>query len=163
MSSVIAVVFSEDKEEVLLVKRRDVPVWTLPGGGVEKGEHPEEAILREIKEETGLTISIVKEVGEYSPINRLSCFTHLYECKSIGGDLSLSLETADVKFFNLKDLPLMPPPYEEWIGDAKKNLPHLIRKKLSGVSYLNLFKNFILHPVLVVRFLLSKTIFRINS
>ncbi len=32
--------------------------WLLPGGGVEHGEHPEEAVLREVREETGMHVEI---------------------------------------------------------------------------------------------------------
>ncbi|NBO24836.1 MAG: NUDIX hydrolase, partial [Chlamydiae bacterium] len=42
------------KEKVLLIKRRDVPVFALPGGGVESNESAEEAAIREMGEETGL-------------------------------------------------------------------------------------------------------------
>jgi 8-oxo-dGTP diphosphatase len=52
----------DDSRRVLLARQSDVgrPVgpWILPGGGVEYGEHPEEAALREIKEETGLDAQI---------------------------------------------------------------------------------------------------------
>ncbi len=42
-----AVVFDDEKRNVLLVKRRDVPVWVLPGGGIDPGESPEDAAVRE--------------------------------------------------------------------------------------------------------------------
>jgi len=54
--SVIGVVFSPDEKQVLLTKRRDVPVWVLPGGGIERNENPEDAIVREILEETGFHV-----------------------------------------------------------------------------------------------------------
>ena len=57
-----AVVLREDGA-VLLVRRARPPAvgsWTLPGGKVEEGETPEEAIAREVLEETGLRV----EVGE---------------------------------------------------------------------------------------------------
>lgn len=37
--------------------------WTLPGGGIDFGEHPEDAVVREFKEETGLTVQLNKLVG----------------------------------------------------------------------------------------------------
>jgi ADP-ribose pyrophosphatase YjhB (NUDIX family) len=50
-------------EDVLLVRassRSDLPgTWWLPGGGVEFGEHPESAVVREVAEETGLDVTVV--------------------------------------------------------------------------------------------------------
>ena len=54
--------------KILLVKR-GIPVfrgyWALPGGKVEPEETVEEAVIREVKEETGLTVAIIKKIGEY--------------------------------------------------------------------------------------------------
>ena len=76
----IGIIFNHNKDEVLLVKRRDVPVWILPGGGVDTNETPEEALLREIQEETGYQVQITRKSAEYSPINRLAAFTSVYVC-----------------------------------------------------------------------------------
>ena len=56
--SVVGILFSKDQKEVLLIKRRDVPVWVLPGGGIEKSESLEEAIIREVLEETGWVVTV---------------------------------------------------------------------------------------------------------
>ena len=42
--------------------------WTLPGGGVEFGEHPDEAVLREVEEESGLTGRIEEVLGIFSKV-----------------------------------------------------------------------------------------------
>ncbi len=162
--SIAGIIFSKDRKNVLLIKRRDVPVWVLPGGGKEEGESYEEAIIREIKEETGFSVKITKTIGEYFPMNRLSRHTYLYECEILDGRATISNETKEVKFFPLDSLPkLMPPPYDEWIEDAAKNLPQIIKKKMTRVNYPTLIKNLILHPQLVIRFLLSRMGIYINS
>lgn len=162
--TVIGCIFSEDRKKVLLIKRRDVPVWTLPGGGIEENESLEEAITREILEETGYKTKILKKVGEYLPINRLSRYTHLYESKILSGGSKISDETKDIFFFDINNLPkLIPPPYLEWIQDSLKNEKKIVKKELKSVNYFSLIKNFFLHPILVFRFLLSKIGLTINT
>jgi 8-oxo-dGTP diphosphatase len=56
---------------IVLVERRYEPLgYALPGGFVEVGETVENAVLREVKEETGLDAQIVKLLGVYSEPNR---------------------------------------------------------------------------------------------
>ena len=160
--SVVGVLFNPERTAVLLIKRRDVPVWVLPGGGVDSGELPQDAVQREILEETGLTVKADRLVGVYTPINRLAKKTKLYECAHLSGNLSLSNETRGISFFPIDALPPMPPPYKEWILDAKKIGPPLI-KPLTSITYTNLFKNLIRHPILVTRFLLARLGLPINS
>ncbi|HLB52853.1 MAG TPA: NUDIX domain-containing protein [Chlamydiales bacterium] len=156
IQSVAGLLFSPDRTEVLLVERRDVPVWVLPGGGVEKGEDPQYSIVREFLEETGLKVEVDRLIGCYHPINRLTKTTHLYECRRIEGELSLSEETRNIAFFPLQGLPkLLPPPYRDWIEDGFLYHPP-IEKKLDSITYLSLVKYFLSHPLLTSRFLLAR-------
>ena len=41
-------------------------MWTLPGGGLEFGEHPEEGMIREVREETGFDVLPTRLVGIHS-------------------------------------------------------------------------------------------------
>jgi 8-oxo-dGTP diphosphatase len=162
--SVNVAIFSPDRSEVLLIKRRDIPVWVLPGGGIDPGESPENAALREGYEETGFQVAIQRKVAEYLPVNRLTKYTYLFECAITSGNAAIGSETSDVRFFPVSALPkLIPPPYQGWIADAHANLPHLLQKKIAGVSYFILIKLLLLHPILVSRFLLTKLGIHLNS
>jgi 8-oxo-dGTP pyrophosphatase MutT (NUDIX family) len=53
------VVVYNEHDEVLLVRGLIGPNWSLPGGGIEKGELPVDAVARELLEETGLKLAVV--------------------------------------------------------------------------------------------------------
>lgn len=155
MQSVVCILIVD--ETLLLIQRRDIPVWTLPGGGIEPGETAEAAAVREMKEETGLTVDIVRKVAEYTPINRLARLTHFYEVRRSSGELATGAETAAVQFFSRSNLPpLLPPPYADWIDDAFLKSPQIIKKELTSLTYRKLLITFLQHPLLVMRFLLTK-------
>jgi 8-oxo-dGTP pyrophosphatase MutT (NUDIX family) len=163
--AVCGILFSPDRKQVLLIKRRDVPVWVLPGGGIDPGETAETAIVREMEEETGYKVSIVKQIATYLPVNKLTHLTYFYECTPLSGHAKSGRETLKAEFFPLNKLPkrLMPPPYENWIADALLNKDTVIEKKIEGVSYLILIKLLLMHPILVGRFILAKLGLHINS
>ena len=98
-------------DKILLIKRKNDPFkgkWALPGGFVEYGEKVEDAVKREVFEETGLETKIKKIIGVYSDPNRDPrghTVTIVYLLDIIGGDLKSNDDASDAKFFNFKDLP----------------------------------------------------------
>lgn len=160
--SVAGVLFSADRTEVLLIKRRDVPVWVLPGGGIE-AETGEAAVVREFEEETGLKVAVSRLIGRYRPLNRLAKATLLYELQREGGELCATEETAGVCFWPLAHLPEMPPPYADWIADARIPSSRPLERTLYSVSYRALVGHLLRHPLLVARFLLARIGFPLNT
>jgi len=160
--SVAALLFNPNRTEVLLIQRRDVPVWVLPGGGIDLGERPEQAALREMFEETGFQVNIERLVGNYTPMNKLARQTMVFEVSLVGGKLCVSNETRAVRFFRLDELPPLPPPYAEWIQDGCAGGPPVTRV-LTSVNYQTLMKYLLSHPVLVLRFLLARLGLPINT
>jgi 8-oxo-dGTP pyrophosphatase MutT (NUDIX family) len=61
MDGSFGIIFSDNRSRVLLVKRRDMPMWVLPGGRLEKKETQEQAVIREVFEETGYGVQVVKK------------------------------------------------------------------------------------------------------
>src|SRR5450432_1781210 len=83
--AVSALIFQEGC--VLLAHRRDIDWWNLPGGGMEAGETVDEALHREVLEETGLEVEIEQLVGVYSkPQKQEVVFT--FRCHATGGGLT---------------------------------------------------------------------------
>ena len=60
-----AIIFDDDGK-VLLERRSDNGFWGLPGGAVEVGESVEQAVKREVMEETALLVEVKRLVGVYS-------------------------------------------------------------------------------------------------
>lgn len=162
--SVKGIILSDDRKTLLMIMRRDVPVWVLPGGGIEPGETPEDAVVRELKEETGFTVAITKKIAEYTPQNRLTRYTHFYECAILGGAPQTGLETRAIEFFDTKALPKkIPPPFTDWIQDALSNPPTLLKKPITSTSYVRFLYHLLCHPILMVRFLLSRFGLHVNT
>ncbi len=162
--AVYGILFDKSKKSVLLVQRRDLPVWVLPGGGLDPGESPEKGVVREVEEETGYKVRAVRQIAEYLPVNRLTQKTYFFECEVIGGSAAPNSEAKSVRYFSLTDLPpRLAPPFRGWIADAVSNHKEVLVKKIEGVTYLILLKLLILHPVLVLRYLLTKLGIRFND
>ena len=98
-----AVIFDKSGR-VLLSHRRDLDIWNLPGGGLESGELPPQAAIRETLEETGLKIKIKRLVGVYGKPYRNE-LVFVFTAKVVGGKIQRSSESDETRFFNLKRIP----------------------------------------------------------
>ncbi len=99
-------VIIDEKGRILLVKRGNEPFkgeFALPGGLVEYGETVEEAVMREVWEETGLRVGVEDIVGVYSDPKRDPrghFVSVVFMCEPVGGELRAGSDARSVKWFS---------------------------------------------------------------
>ena len=104
--------------EILLPHWKDSGMsgWTLPGGGVEPGEHPADGAVREVKEETGYDVRLTSLLGVDSAVlpsssqgDELQALRILYRAEITGGELAVEVDgtTDDVAWHRLSDVPAL--------------------------------------------------------
>ena len=98
--SVEAIVVKNDS--ILFLRRKNSPAkgrWWFPGGRIRKGESPEEALFREVKEETGLDVIACKLVNVYSRLfPERHDITIVFLCECVGDKVTLNDEHSEYKF-----------------------------------------------------------------
>jgi 8-oxo-dGTP diphosphatase len=110
---------------ILLVKRGREPfkgMYALPGGFVEYGEKTEDAIVREVEEETGLKTKVMELVGVYSDPKRDPrdhTITIVYELQKIEGEIKGGDDASYAGMFSLDDLPLLAFDHSKIVEDFK--------------------------------------------
>lgn len=87
---------SEDPRNVALLYRTKWGDWSFPKGHIDGGENETEAMLREIKEETGLDVKIIKELPDHHYINDTEgdVFVKMFLVKSLN-DFGIKLEFSE--------------------------------------------------------------------
>jgi ADP-ribose pyrophosphatase YjhB (NUDIX family) len=98
---------------ILLVHKTDNDLWALPGGGMDIGESMADAVVREVKEETGVDVEVTGVVGIYSDPNHVMAYDDgevrqqcsiCFTTRLLGGQLTTSSETKEVRFVAPSDL-----------------------------------------------------------
>jgi len=106
-------VITDEDGRLLLAKRTDNDLWTIPGGTMKPGETIAETAIREVKEETGIDVEVASLVGiysnpqhvvEYSDGEVRQQFSVCFACRPVGGELATSDETSEVGYFSPDEL-----------------------------------------------------------
>lgn len=151
----LAIIFNKE-QKVVLLQRRDIPVWVLPGGGIEAAESAEQAVIREVEEETGLQVSIERKIAEYLPINRFTSSSTIFVCTIQGGDLRNSLESRKVAFFSTTQLPTLLFHYHrQWLSTALQS-NHFVRQPMSKKIFYSVVFFYLRHPLWAIRYLFTR-------
>jgi 8-oxo-dGTP pyrophosphatase MutT (NUDIX family) len=134
----VAAAFGLRPGHVVLQRRRDSGLWALPGGVVEFGESVSEAVVREVREETGFDVEPVYLVGAYSDPRHVIAYSNgevrqefalVVACTVVGGTLAASEESHEVREFSMEEALALPlsPSYGRRLRDYASGLRGLLR------------------------------------
>jgi ADP-ribose pyrophosphatase YjhB (NUDIX family) len=107
----------DEAGRILLHRRDDNELWSIPGGGMEVGERIADTVVREVREETGLEVEPEAIVGiysnpqhvvEYSDGEVRQQFSVCFACRLVGGVLAISDESLEVGFFTPAEIEVIP-------------------------------------------------------
>lgn len=139
---------------VLLVKRSDTGVWTLPGGRREAGESLETTAIRESKEETGYDVKLVRHLGTYN-LPHLPALgkVFVFVGEVTGGEPKTNKEIYEIKWFMPDRLPrLLLPYHHQKIRDAlagKQNVEIDLPQ-----TFIDLLRHYWINPMILFKMLL---------
>jgi 8-oxo-dGTP pyrophosphatase MutT (NUDIX family) len=130
----VSAVLTDRRGRLLLQQRSDGGQWGLPGGSVEIGESVTEAVIREVREETGLRVSVGRLIGVYSepglqvvryPDGNVWHYINVcFECAVQGGELTTCDETLALAWVSPTRLPrTLLPNHRVRIRDARSRRP----------------------------------------
>ncbi len=128
-------VVRDERGRVLLSVRSDLQGWELPGGTPNPGEALEDALRRELREETGLEVLVEDCVGEYVRTGFRPHTARVYRCRAASGRLRPSRETPRLAYFE----PTQPPAtlfpwYRAPLADALAGRSEVRRQEHQGVG-----------------------------
>lgn len=123
----VVVITRDEEPMVLLIQRGKDPYkgcWAFPGGFMDMDETTEECAIRELREETGLTLKLSGQIGTYSKVDRdprgrtitVAYFATVNHPVAVTG----LDDAAQAKWFPVKDLPPLAFDHDEIMKDALK-------------------------------------------
>ncbi|MGG4489836.1 NUDIX hydrolase [Metabacillus idriensis] len=107
-------IIEDEQGRILLQQRTDYGIWGIPGGLLELGETFEEAVLREVLEETGLSLNKLELFGIYSGVKGFSKYSNgdqvfsvqiIFHTTDYTGILTTNNESKEISFLHQNELP----------------------------------------------------------
>jgi 8-oxo-dGTP pyrophosphatase MutT (NUDIX family) len=123
----VAAVIHDQAGRILLQQNTGDYTWSLPAGSIEPGETPAQAIVREVWEETSLTVKPIQILGVFGGENyrhtyangdRVEYLVVLFKCEAIAGRETMGGrdgETADLQYFAPEEMPPLAMPYPTYL------------------------------------------------
>lgn len=100
-------VVADSDDRILMTRRSDNSLWTIPGGAMEPGETIANTAIREVHEETGITVEVTGLVGVYSNPHHVieyadgevrQQFSLCFAALPVSGNPTTSSETSEVRY-----------------------------------------------------------------
>jgi 8-oxo-dGTP pyrophosphatase MutT (NUDIX family) len=110
-------VVEDEGGRILLQRRTDNGLWSLPGGGMEMGDSLPGAAVREVQEETGLEVEITGLVGTYTDPRHVIAYSDgevrrqfnvCFTARVVGGQLAIPDESTELRFVAPEELSALP-------------------------------------------------------
>jgi mutator protein MutT len=114
----VAGIVVNDAGRVLVIRRQDNGHWEPPGGVLELDETIEEGVVREVHEETGVSVKIERLTGVYKNMQR-GIIALVYRCTPKTDHINATTEAAEVRWMTLDEVRnAMSPAYSIRVTDA---------------------------------------------
>jgi 8-oxo-dGTP diphosphatase len=115
----------DEAGQVLLHRRSDNGQWWLPGGAIDPGEEPADAVVREVWEETGVRVVPERVLGVYGGLDHFGRYPNgdeigmvsvVFVCRPVGGEPAVNdEESLEVRYFLPDALPELLPRHRSYI------------------------------------------------
>lgn len=123
----VAAIVRDASERVLFMHRADDGRWGLPAGAIDPGESPAQAIVREVREETGLDVRAIRVAGVFGGLgfrhrypngDEVEWTVTVFECEIAGGELApQDGEALALRYFTPEEAPSLQLPYPRRLFD----------------------------------------------
>lgn len=98
-----AVILNEEGR-VLLLRSRYADHWSLPGGGLDRHENLDAAVIRECREELGVAVALDRMTGLYYHRHH-AVYVGIFRCRIVSGEITLSHEHSDLEWRRPEEVP----------------------------------------------------------